>query len=59
MRFINTSITRRILFYLIIVATVLIVAIFFTFEEAGKNAFKKMEEEKAEVKLHRYAEEKS
>ncbi len=43
------SLSSRILFYFFIVGTTLIVGVFYTFEEAGKEAFKQMEKEKAEV----------
>ncbi|MRI83497.1 MAG: diguanylate cyclase [Nitratiruptor sp.] len=46
---IKRSLTKRILFYFLLVSTTLIVAIFFAFEEAGKVAFKNMEREKAQV----------
>ncbi len=45
----KNSLTTRILIYLGMLALALSVAIFYTFEEAGKNAFKKMEEEKAQT----------
>ncbi len=47
----NKSVTRRILFYFLLVSAALIIAIFFAFEEAGKVAFKNMEKEKAEVMM--------
>ena len=43
------SLSSRILFYFFIVGITLIVGVFYTFEEAGKEAFKQMEKEKAEV----------
>ena len=43
------SITRRILIYFFVVSAALVFAIFYAFEEAGKEAFKKMEQEKANV----------
>jgi len=45
----KNSLTTRILVYLGMLALALSVAIFYTFEEAGKHAFKKMEEEKAQT----------
>ncbi|BCD67919.1 bifunctional diguanylate cyclase/phosphodiesterase [Nitratiruptor sp. YY09-18] len=49
MKKISSSLSKRILFYLSILSIALIISIFYAFEEAGKNAFKKMEEEKAQV----------
>ncbi len=43
------SISKRILGYFFIVSATLVVAIFYAFEEAGKDVFKKMEQEKASV----------
>ena len=49
---INKSLSRRILFYFLIVSLTMIISIFFTFEEAGKVAFKKVEKQKAEIMVN-------
>ncbi len=46
---INKSISRRILLHFFLVSISLIMLIFYTFEEVGKEAFKNMEKSKAEV----------
>ena len=46
---INRSISRRILLHFFLVSISLIMLIFYTFEEVGKDAFKNMEKSKAEV----------
>ncbi len=46
---VKKSLSNRILFYFFIVGITLIIGIFYTFEQAGKEAFKQMEKEKAEV----------
>ena len=46
---INKSIRKRILLHFFLVSVSLIMLIFYTFEEVGKEAFKNMEKSKAEV----------
>ncbi len=49
MKSIKHSLSRRILLHFFLVSSALILFIFYTFEEVGKEAFKNMEKSKAEV----------